>query len=252
VPCLVRHRLTLRANTSDEGFGVAFAYRRGPPVSHLHCQVQVTGRNGKAGRHAGVLVSRRRRLGLVAALAATSALLVAGCGGGGGDSADALPAATAPAGDSADALPAATAPAGAAAPVAVAPVAPGGQVRAGADTPKAVAKALAGSDVVVVAFLVKGMADDESVAEAVEEARTGAASDTGVEWFVYNVGNDRFGDLADLLGVTGTPSVAVIGRDRILANLWTGLVDAEILSQSVSDAKDTAAENLADAAKKGR
>jgi hypothetical protein len=182
-------------------------------------------------------MSRRRRLGLVTALAATSALLVAGCGGGG---------------DSADALPAATAPASAATPVAVAPVAPGGQVRAGADTPKAVAKALSGSDVVVIAFLVKGMADDESVAEAVEEARASGSSDTGVEWFVYNVGKDKFGDLADLLGVTGTPSVAVIGRDRILTNLWTGLVDAEILSQSVSDAKDTAAENLADAAKKGR
>jgi hypothetical protein len=31
--------------------------------------------------------------------------------------------------------------------------------------------------------------------------------------------------------------------------MWTGLTDAEILRQSDSDAKDTAAENLADAAK---
>jgi hypothetical protein len=95
------------------------------------------------------------------------------------------------------------------------------------------------------------MADDESVAEAVSEARSSASVATGVRWFVYNVGKDQFGDLADLLGVTGTPSVAVIGRDRVLANLWSGLIDADILRQSVSDAKDTAAENLADAAGKG-
>jgi hypothetical protein len=179
-------------------------------------------------------VSARRRLALAAALVASSALIATGCAGGG---------------DSADELPVASVPSTVAAPVAVAPVSPGQQVRAGSATPKPVVTALAGSDVVVVAFLVKGMADDESVAEAVSEARSGSRDDTGVQWFVYNVGKDHFGDLADLLGVTGTPSVAVIGRDRVLANMWTGLIDAEILRQSVSDAKDTAAENLADAAK---
>jgi hypothetical protein len=168
-------------------------------------------------------VSRRA---IAAAVAAGALALVAGCGGG--DDAAEAPA------------PAATAPA-AAVPVAVAPVAPGQPVRAGASTPKPVAKALAGDGVVVVAFLVPNAADDQSVGAALRDVRSDARAGRGVDYFVYTVGKDAFGDLADLLGVTGTPAVAVIGRDRVLANLWTGLVDAEILRQSVSDARDRAA-----------
>ena len=192
--------------------------------SHLLPQVQVTGRSGTAGHQARSLMTGVRAL--TAALAASAALL-AGCGGG-GDSADALP-------------PAATAPAASAAPVAVAAVGLGGAVTAGPTTPKPVAKALAGSDVVVVSFVVKGVADDDSVVAAIAEVRSDARASADVAFFDYAVGNDKFGDLADRLGVTGTPSVAVIGRDRTLINLWTGLVDADILRQSISDAADTAA-----------
>ncbi len=170
---------------------------------------------------------RPRRALAALALAGATAILAAGCFGGGGD-------------EAADVAPAGTAPAVVAAPVAVAAVPPGGTVAPGPNTPKDVARALAGSRVIVIAFLVKGPADDARVAaslRAVEASRTSR----DVEFFTYRVGKDKFGDLADLLGVTGTPSIAVIGRDRVLANLWTGLTDAEILRQSISDAADTAA-----------
>jgi hypothetical protein len=209
---------------------------RGPPVAHLLPQVQVTGRNGTAGRHARRVVSRRRALGALA-LASAAAVLATGCSGGGD-------------GSSADLPPAGTAPAAVAAPVAVAAVPPGGTVTAGPRTPKPVAKALAGSKVVVVAFVVDGPADDANVAAAVRAVR-GERLARQADFFVYRVGKDKFGDLADLLGVTGTPSVAVIARDRTLANLWTGLTDAEILRQSISDAADTAAANRGAAAAGG-
>jgi hypothetical protein len=170
-----------------------------------------------------------RRLAPVgAALAVSAALLVAGCGGGG---------------DSAELPPAGTAPAAAAVPVAAATVAPGSPVAAGPNTPKNVAAALAGDKVVVVAFLVKGTADDDDVAAALRSVQGDKRWIAGARFFVYEVGKDRFGDLADLLGATGTPAVAVIGRNRILTNMWTGLVDAEILRQSIADAADTAAKN---------
>lgn len=170
----------------------------------------------------------RRLAPIGAALVVSAALLVAGCGGGG---------------DSADLAPAGTVPAAAAAPVAVASVAPGSPVAAGPNTPKNVKNALAGDKVVVVAFLVPGTADDDDVAAALRSVRTDKRWIDGAQFFVYRVGTDRFGDLADLLGATSTPAVAVIGRDRILTNMWTGLVDAEILRQSIADAADTAAEN---------
>lgn len=161
-----------------------------------------------------------------AALVVAVTLAVTGCGGGSDASADA---------------PAATAPVAAAAPIAVASVAPGSPVTAGAKTPKAVVTALAGSKVVVIAFLVKGTADDDDVAAALKTVQSDRLSRNSATFFVYEVGSDKFGDLADLLGATGTPSVAVIGRDRILTNMWSGLVDAPILRQSISDAADTAA-----------
>lgn len=179
----------------------------------------------------------RRGRGAAAAAAVGVVLLVAGCGGGGGDSAQTAASATVP-------------PA-AAAPIAVAQVSPGGRVRAGASTPEPVATALAGSNVVVVAFLVPNAADDESVAAALRAVRGDARYRAGVSYFVYPVGKAQFGDLADLLGVSGTPAVAVIGRDRTLTNLWMGLVDADILRQSISDARESAAANPAAAVASG-
>ncbi len=176
---------------------------------------------------------------VAAAVAASIALLASGCMGGGGDSGDAAP-------------PAATAPTSVAAPVAVAPATLGGAVRAGADTPKDVVAALKSDDVIVVAFLNGKAADDQKVAKAVRDAQADAVVSEGTRFFVYTLGAKQFGDLADLLGVEGTPSVAVIGRDRNLANLFTGLIDGDILRQAIWDAADTAAANPgAPAAKKG-
>lgn len=170
-----------------------------------------------------------RRFAAVGAAVAASSLLVAGCGGGGsGSSAE-------------SASPSATAPASVAAPVAVSAVAIGGAVTAGPTTPKPVAAALKGSGVVVVAFVQKGVADDDAVAAAVAQARKDPVSRRGTAFFEYDIAKDHFGDLADRLGVSGTPSVAVIGRDRTLVHLWTGLIDADILRQSIADAQDTVA-----------
>ena len=172
--------------------------------------------------------SLMRRLLSACAVLAASSVLVAGCGGGGGAS-------------DAAADPAATAPVASAAPVAVAAVGLGGTVTAGPTTPKPVAKALKGSGVVVVSFTVAGAADDDSVVKALSQVRSDRRASKGVAFFSYIVGKQKFGDLADRLGVTGTPSVAVIARDRALTNLFSGLVDADILRQSIADAADTVA-----------
>ncbi|WP_217912790.1 hypothetical protein [Miltoncostaea marina] len=167
---------------------------------------------------------RRHALVALAPLAAAAALVAAGCGGD--EAAELQPAITAQV---------------AAAPVAVASVAPGGVVTPGPDTPAAVRRALRGRDVLVVSFVMAGPADDRAVAAALKEVRAEAGPRDGVRFFSYTLGGTRFGDLADVLGVTGTPSVAVIARDRTLANRWSGLVDAGILRQSIADARATAA-----------
>ena len=183
----------------------------------------------------------RRHRYLSAAFAGAVVLLASGCmgiGGGGDDAADAS-------------LPAATVPAAAAAPVAATPATLGGPVRAGASTPKDVAAALKGDDVVVIAFVVANAADDQAVAASLKAARSDTVAASQAEFFVYTIGKTPFGDLADVLGVAGSPSVAVIGRDRNLTNLFSGLVDAEILRQAISDAADTAAANPGAAAGDG-
>ena len=175
---------------------------------------------------------RRHRIA-AAAIAGAIALLGTGCMGMGGD------------GDSGEAaVPAATAPAAVAAPVAVAPATLGGAVNAGPDTPKNVVAALKGDDVIVVAFLNGKAADDAKVAKAVGDAQADGVVSDGTQFFVYTLGKERFGDLADVLGVEGTPSVAVIGRDRNLKNLFTGLIDGDILRQAIWDAADTAAAHV--------
>ena len=173
----------------------------------------------------------RRHRYLAATIAGAVVLLASGCMGGGDDAADAS-------------LPAATAPAAAAAPVAVTAATLGGPVRAGASTPKDVVAALKGDDVVVIAFVVKNAADDQAVAAALAAVRSDSVAASQAKFFVYSIGTTPFGDLADLLGIAGSPSVAVIGRDRNLTNLFPGLVDAEILRQAISDAADTPAANL--------
>jgi hypothetical protein len=111
-------------------------------------------------------------------------------------------------------------------------------VSPGPATPGPVVRALAGDEVLVVGFLIDGVADDARVAEALETVKDSKPS---AKVLVYGAGRSQgIGDLADLLGVSGTPTVAVIDSDGVLRNRFTGLVDADILRQSVADAEDAA------------
>ena len=128
-----------------------------------------------------------------------------------------------------------TPPQGEPSPTVVNPVGVGGVVTPGPATPAAVTRALAKDEIIVIGFLIDGAAEDARVADALDRVE----GDGRAHVFVYGVGNSQgFGDLADLLGVTGTPTVAVIGADGTLRNRLTGLVDAEVLRQSVADARD--------------
>ena len=161
----------------------------------------------------------RSRLAAVGASALVLGLL-AGCGGG-------------------DAASNGQVAGSSAAPLVSQPTPPGEVVRPGPGTPKRVAAALVKGKPMVVAFFLPGAADDDAVRQALRQARSSAAG-RGVTFFVYTLDQSkRFGDLPELLDVTLTPAVAVIGRDQRLVNLFRGLVDAELLQQAMGDAKDT-------------
>lgn len=168
------------------------------------------------------------RTALAAALAACA--LAVGCGGHDDGGADA--------GATGAAAPTATAP------LPVRPLSVGDEVTARDGTPAPVRKALAGNRVVVVAFLMAAPADDRAVAAALEEVRSDPAYRRAADFFTFRVTKDAaFGDLADQLGVTGTPAVVVIGRDRRLGNRFIGLADDAMIRQAINDAAATAARN---------
>ena len=165
----------------------------------------------------------RFALAIIGASSLLAAGLVAGCGGN--------------AAETVAADPGAAAAALAAVPQVSRPTAPGDVVRPGPGTPRAVAQALTKGQVVVVAFLMPGVADDDAVLQAIRTAK-GSPAGRGVKVFTYTLRDaKRFGDLPELLDVTITPSVAVIGRDRRLNNLFRGLTDADLIRQAMTDAK---------------
>lgn len=168
---------------------------------------------------------RRTRAALAVATAGL-ALALAACGGD-GDAAGVDPAASP------------DVPAIAAAPVAPAPSGPltqGDVVTPGKKTPAGV-KAALGKRPVVLAFVYGRSRDEQAVRAAVGKVRA-SSTGTGVAFFVYDVSKrGGFGDLTTRVAVTETPAVVVIGADGRVANLWTGLVDAEMLTQSVAAAK---------------
>ena len=170
--------------------------------------------------------SRVRRALLLGGCASLLVLPVAGCGGEGGSAAGpATPAAATPV--------AAAAPAG--------PLTPGDVLTPGPGTPPVVARALRAGRPLVVAFVMRGSADDDRVRAALREVARSGPGARGVVYAVYDVTRRRdFGSLPALLDVTGTPTVVVVGRDRAVVNVWTGLVDAEMLRQSVALARDAA------------
>lgn len=120
------------------------------------------------------------------------------------------------------------------------PTAPGDVVRPGPGTPKAVAQALTRGQAVVVAFFMSGVADDDAVRQALRTAKSSPAG-RGVKVFTYTLRDSRrFGDLPELLNVTITPSVVVVGRNRRMINLFRGLTDADLIRQAMFDAKSSA------------
>lgn len=174
-----------------------------------------------------------RRGGLTAIATALTALAFAGCGGAAGTTGDPAGAAT-----TADV---ATAPSKVVATHRTGPLQPGEQISATTDSPKPFAAALVEHRPVLVAFLLRGIADDDYVGAALAKAKASTAG-AGVTFMVYDMNKQRdFGDLPALLGVTSSPSIVVIGRDGRLVNSWTGLVDEQMVRQSVSEAKSAVA-----------
>jgi hypothetical protein len=158
----------------------------------------------------------RRALAAVACAAAIAA--TAACGSGGDDSQDPVvqaPASTAPALD------------------VVAPVAVGQKLTPGKATPKAVTRALASGDPLVLAFLARGPAEDGAV-----RVSLGRIHDSGdVRTFVFDDSAHGAGDLVDALSVVETPTVAVVDGKGRVSSRWVGLVDAAMVRQAIADAK---------------
>ena len=113
----------------------------------------------------------------------------------------------------------------------------GARVQTDAQTPAAVTAALRNQEILVVAFVMRGQADDDAVASAVAGLASPSQSIAGVRYLVYNVAQgDKYGDLATILGVTGTPAVVVIGSDGKIANMWNGYVNAAVIRAALSSA----------------
>ncbi len=113
----------------------------------------------------------------------------------------------------------------------------GQPVVASAKTPPPVKRALAKGGPVVVAFLLPGMTEDEIVQKRLNNLqRQGKFKDT--TFIVYRITNStRLGDLPTMFDVKYTPAVAVVQGDDKLSNVWRGLVDEDIIAQSLIDAR---------------
>lgn len=165
----------------------------------------------------------RRVVALLAVPAAAAVMALGACGGGSSDTASADPAA------------ASTATAAATA----GPLVTGSVVTPGESTPRVVSRALKAGRPLVVTFVLGGVADDDAVRAAVREVSRRGPTARGVVYATYDVAARRdFGDLPNRLDITGTPTVVVIGRDGQVVNVWSGLVDADMLRQSVARAQE--------------
>jgi hypothetical protein len=118
------------------------------------------------------------------------------------------------------------------------PVARGAKVVPTKDTPAAIKAALASDSPVVVAFLLPGITEDEIVQKRLNTLqRSGSARDT--KFIVYRItGKTKLGDLPSMFEIKYTPAVAVIRSDDKLSNVWRGMVDEDIIAQSLIDARN--------------
>lgn len=113
----------------------------------------------------------------------------------------------------------------------------GDKVAPGKETPAVIKTALRGNNPVVVAFLLPGITEDEIVLKRLTTLqRQSGFRDT--RFVVYRITRTtKLGDLAGMFDIKYTPAVAVIQGDDKLSNVWRGLVDEDIIAQSLIDAR---------------
>ena len=113
----------------------------------------------------------------------------------------------------------------------------GDQVTPSKNTPAVVKSSLRGDGPVVIAFLLPGITEDEIVQKRLNTLRQNSKfRDT--KFVVYRItAKTNLGDLPAMFSVKYTPAVAVIQGDNKLANVWRGLVDEDIIAQSLIDAR---------------
>ena len=118
-------------------------------------------------------------------------------------------------------------------------------------TPAVVKSALRGDGPVVVAFLLPGITEDEIVQKRLNTLEKNAKfRDT--KFIVYRItGKTRLGDLPTMFSLKYTPEVVVIQGDDKLSNVWRGLVDEDIIAQSLIDARAAVPQPIKVAGRKG-
>jgi hypothetical protein len=84
---------------------------------------------------------------------------------------------------------------------------------------------------IVVIFYVPGGIDDEKVLKSVRESQTVYGNYTFLV-FDYRTPN-RYGDLAQELGVDYPPHVVLIDRNGVVRTVWSGFVDKATLNQTL-------------------
>lgn len=115
--------------------------------------------------------------------------------------------------------------------------APGEPVVLTKDSPASVKRALASNGPVVVAFLLRNVTEDDIVRARLAKLRTDSEfRDTKFLVFRITSATD-LGDLPDILDVHSTPMVTVIQSDNKLQDTWRGLVDQDMIAQSIRDAR---------------
>jgi hypothetical protein len=117
-------------------------------------------------------------------------------------------------------------------------LAPGETVPTDKTLPKILRDELAKHDGPVVAgFVLPGVNEDDRVTEWLNALRSDPKfKDTSV--LIYKITpQSRLKDIPDVLDITSTPVVAVFEKNGKIAATWRGIVDKEMLAQSVIDAR---------------
>lgn len=116
-------------------------------------------------------------------------------------------------------------------------IAPGQPIQLGKETPASVTKALKANRPVVISFLLPNVTEDDIVRSRIEALQK-SEKYRGTTFLTFRITSaSKLGDLPDVLGVRSTPTVVVVQRNKRLSNTWRGLVDQEMIGQSIDDAE---------------